>query len=564
MAEDLQSSGASDGTGAGTACPAPYLVMDFDPEGNVHACCVGALHPLGNVGEMSIREIWEGERAGVLRAALAEHSYDFGCGSCRHRMAEQSGPPDLEYYRSMPPSPDPAWPQVMAFALNNTCNLQCVMCGGNFSSKIRSQREHRPKLVPPYSDAFYEELAEFLPHLRRVEFRGGEPFLIKENHRVWDLILEQGLDIEVQATTNGTVWNEDVERILEAIPMQITMSMDGISAATNEAIRIGTEQETVLANFERFAAYAERKGTRLDLSFCLLRHNWHEIADVLEHADRFGVDAHAQQVLEREHALHRLPTDELEQVLEALERRGETIELSVENNRWTWERILTWLRTEIDQREAGEPLLVWEQPAPGNSAHAAETRARALDRPAPSTGLAQRIRHRFARSEVDPALEASWRDRAAAWSSNGEVGLLVTDADDRVTSAELAPIVPPGEHEAVDLVGLDFAGALDLLTERFGPYLALAYEFVEDDAVDQVMFLARTPFRQKTGLVLRTISLPELRAGEPTGVIRTLLATDTYFWPERDEPQPVTIGGRRASAADHEDRPAGAQAGVPG
>lgn len=534
---------------AGAACPAPFLVMDFDPEGNVHACCVGALHPLGNVGSQSIREIWEGERAQVLRRALARDDFDFGCGSCRHRVAEGSGPPDLEYYRTMPPSPDPAWPQVMAFALNNTCNLQCVMCGGNFSSKIRSQREQRPKLEPPYHDRFYDELAEFLPHLRRVEFRGGEPFLIRENQRVWDLIVEQDLDLEVQATTNGTVWNEEVERVLDALPFQITMSMDGVTAETNEAIRIGTDHAEVLENFERFARYAAEKGTRLDLSFCLLRHNWHEVADIIEHADRLGVDAHAQQVLEREHALHRLPTDELEQVLEAMQARGERLEVELDSNRWTWDNILGWLRTEIDQRRTREPLLVWEQPGPENSAHAARTRDRVLETSAPEASWWRRLGRRFARPGVDAELLDAWRRRLAGWSSSGATAELVTGPDGLVVHADLAAVAPPGRDDPPDVLGLSFAEALEALADRFGPYLALAYEFVEPDAVDQVLFLGHTPWRQKSGLVVRTASLPERRGGEATGAIHTVLATDTWFWPTAEVAQPVKLSRRPTAGA---------------
>jgi MoaA/NifB/PqqE/SkfB family radical SAM enzyme len=526
---------------SGTACPAPDLVMDFDPEGNVQACCVGALHPLGNVGQLSIREIWEGERAQTLRDALARHDYDFGCGSCRHRLAEQSGPPDAEYYRTMPPSPDPAWPQVMAFALNNTCNLQCVMCGGNFSSKIRSQREHRPKLVPPYGDAFYEQLREFVPHLRRIELRGGEPFLIKENHRIWDLVLELGLEerLEMQLTTNGTVWNDDVERVLDAIPMQITMSMDGITAETNEAIRIGTDHATVLENFDRFAAYATRRGTRLDLSFCVLRHNWRELGDIVEHADRRGVDAHAQQVLEREHALHRLPTEQLQQVLDALHERGESLDLQLESNRWTWNRILGWLQYELDHRDGSEPLLVWEQPAPGNAPHAERTRARVLDQPDP--GRRRGLRERLAGARVPTEVADRWQARLARWSSDGAVGELVTGPDGTITSADLGLLTPPDGEPPADVVGLTFAQALERLTEQYGPHLALAYEFVEDDGVDQVVFLAQTPFRQKTGLVVRFVSLAEQRGGRPTGTIRTLVGTDTYFWPEAGHEQPVQL-----------------------
>lgn len=545
MADDVAlDRGSADS--APVLCPAPWLVLDFDPEGNAHACCASALYPLGNVRHQSIREIWEGERTRTLRRALLAGDLDHGCSSCRHRLEEGDGPPDLLYYRGMPPSRNPRWPEVMAFALNNTCNLQCVQCGGNFSSMIRARRERRAKLVPAYGDAFHEELREFLPHLRRAEFRGGEPFLVKENHRVWNAIRELGLDrLEVQVTTNGTIWNDEVARVLDEIPMQVTFSLDGVTAETNEAIRVGTDQEAVLASFERFVAYTERVGTRMDLSFCVLRQNWSELADLVELADRHGIDAHAQQVLEREHALHRLPSDELAEVVRSLERRGEDLHLERESNRQVWDDMLRWLHTELARGDEHR-LRVWEQPHPSNLLHAVTTRRRLVD----AAGEAGRRAPRLGRARFDPATIEAWRRRLAGWAATGQVGELRTDADDVVVHADLQAIVPPRADPAPDVVGLTFADALERLMQAYGPNLGLPAEFVEPTAVDQTVFLATTPHRQKTGLTLRLVSVPEQRRGVPTGAMLTLLAIDTWFWPDAGsaDGDPVTIGPTRRSS----------------
>ena len=124
--------------------------------------------------------------------AVQRGDLSYGCGNCRHRLEHGTGYADVEYYRWMPEPADPAWPEVMAFGLSNTCNLACVMCGGNLSSRLRAL-EGRPRLEPAYGDRFFAELEEFLPHVRRTEFRGGEPFLIREHHRVWDLLADLGL-----------------------------------------------------------------------------------------------------------------------------------------------------------------------------------------------------------------------------------------------------------------------------------------------------------------------------------------------------------------------------------
>lgn len=498
-------------TGA-VLCPAPFMVMDFAPEGNVHACCVNAAYPLGNVRFETLRQIWDGERAQALRAAMARSDYGYGCGSCRHREALGTGEADLTYYRHNPAPRSVEWPELMAFGLHNTCNLACVMCGGNLSSRLRAM-EGRPRLEPAYGDRFFAELAEFLPHLRRAEFRGGEPFLVREHFRVWDLLIELDAGVQTQVTTNGTVWNDRVEAVLDALAMQVTFSIDGVTDATNTAIRVGTDHVAALGNLERFAAHARARGTRLDLSFCVLRHNWRELAGLLRLADELGVEGHPQLVLDPAHGLQRLPTAELGEVLDHL--HGQTaaldVDLGLEVNRSAWKKMLGWLEAELRQREVGPVLRLWEPPGPATTHHAVTTRslASAVADDPPATGR----------------LLAGRRDELAAWSSNDAVADLVTGRDDVVVAASLERIVPDGVGPPPDVVGRTFVEAFTALVEHLGPHLWVVDEFVGPEGVDQTLLLSPSPLRDKSGLLLRAASVPAASGG-----VHTLLAVDTYYW----------------------------------
>ena len=46
-----------------SACYAPFVAMEFDPQGRVFTCCTNQLYPMGNVAESSLREIWHGRHA---------------------------------------------------------------------------------------------------------------------------------------------------------------------------------------------------------------------------------------------------------------------------------------------------------------------------------------------------------------------------------------------------------------------------------------------------------------------------------------------------------------------
>ncbi|MEZ5322516.1 MAG: SPASM domain-containing protein [Microthrixaceae bacterium] len=159
------------------SCSAPFASLYLDQHGFARACCMNVYQLLGNVAERSLREIWDGAALTELRRAVERHDLTVGCEFCKWRVDE--GREDLAFARwfdEYDDEPDdPRWPRQLELSISNTCNLQCVMCNGEWSSSIRSQREHREPLPTVYGDRFFEELVEFVPHLRRVKVLGASP-----------------------------------------------------------------------------------------------------------------------------------------------------------------------------------------------------------------------------------------------------------------------------------------------------------------------------------------------------------------------------------------------------
>jgi molybdenum cofactor biosynthesis enzyme MoaA len=248
------------------------------------------------------------------------------------------------------PSTTPTYPQLMEFSISNTCNLECIMCNGEWSSSIRSRREKKPPLPKPYSDRFFDDLREFLPHLKRANFLGGEPFLERETFRIWDMMIELGLETPCHVTTNGTQYNDKVERVLEALPFSFSISMDGTTKETVERIRQNAEFETLRENFKRFHAYCARRGTDLSLTYCLMTLNWHEFGDYLAFADDHGVEVFVNTVtFPTELSLYELPKEELERVVVGLENQHGAIDTRLTKNRHVWEAELARLRHRLDR-----------------------------------------------------------------------------------------------------------------------------------------------------------------------------------------------------------------------
>ncbi len=311
---------------AWSACYAPHSSMYFDQHGKVRACCQSRGEQLGNVRSQSIREIWDGARVRAMRDDLEQGRFPDDCAFCRWQVSE--GDEEVLFARGFDSlevtSMAPEWPTQMEFALTNTCNLQCVMCSGNFSSAIRAQREGRPPMQVRYGEPFFEELAEFLPHLTAAKFLGGEPLLGREPLRVLEMLASLGAPPAVTITTNATICTPSVERILGRLKPNIVISLDGATAETFESIRLGASFSKVMDNIER---YRQLVGPgKLSLTTCLMVDNWHEFPDLLAMASAWSMHLGVNVLhLPTERSLYQLAPEALGAVVDGLRSRRSVV-----------------------------------------------------------------------------------------------------------------------------------------------------------------------------------------------------------------------------------------------
>jgi radical SAM protein with 4Fe4S-binding SPASM domain len=322
-----------------SVCYAPYTSLYFDSRGNVRVCCHNSQHKVGNISKNSIDEIWNGEALKEVRGAVRAYDFSVGCAYCEWELASRSLVNlSMRKWDDLPVlSSDPPWPQQMEFSISNTCNLECIMCDGSASSAIRANREHLPPLPKVYSDAFFAELRKYLPHLRKAKFLGGEPFLEQECYRIWDMVIEDRLTLPCHVTTNGTQFNSRVERILDAIPFGIAISIDGFTKKTIESIRVRARHENLIENIQRFLAYTLARKTSFGLTYCLMRPNWREFGDFCLWADHLDCSVFVNQVRRpTELSLFTLPLRDLQQIIAAMENQAATLLPSLRRHRETW------------------------------------------------------------------------------------------------------------------------------------------------------------------------------------------------------------------------------------
>ncbi len=341
-------------------CYAPHTNLFFDLQGRAKACCWNWAHPLGDVQTQTLDEIWRGAQAAILRRALEAYSFQEGCNFCDSQTRDgwTAGAAMRGFDEFRVDAADLQWPKRMEFAMSNACNLECVMCSGNYSSAIRARREHLPPTPKRYSSEFIESLRKYLPHLERAKFLGGEPFLISEYYTIWDMLVEEAPFVKCHITTNGTQFNSRIEKLMEVLNFSFAVSLDGATKETIERIRVNANFDEQLAILRRFREYTRARNTDLSLTFCFMRQNWHEFGDFCLFADEWGCNVGINTVNRPpEFAVNNLPPHELRKLVDGMEVQAGRLDSLLKRNHGVWFAELDRLRRKCTSTERAFTIL---------------------------------------------------------------------------------------------------------------------------------------------------------------------------------------------------------------
>ncbi len=513
-----------------SACYAPFGTFELDPLGFVLPCCMNNAYPLGNVTEERLTDIWRGRRAAMLREALEAYDFSYGCGTCRWEAEHDKEAPQFKQYDRLPAEDrELPWPTEIGFCLSNTCNLECVHCNGLYSSRIRARIEKRPPIPTVYGDEFFEDLRAFLPHLRTARFVGGEPFMMRENHRVWDLLIEMGLRPECHVTTNGTQWNAKVERVLEHLPIHVIVSMDSSHKGQFEAIRRNADFDVVVANLDRFRAYAAEAGTSVVVNHCLMRDNWADFADMLRFAEARDLPVSTSTVFNEPFSLYKAPIEELREVVATMEAATDEVVADLPRNGHVWRSEVAQLRSALDEREAGGEAGILAG-ADGSVPRLVPTGAEAASVRGAAAPRRVLLRSRRQRQDREAVV-----DELATWAGD-RIAVLELDADGVVRSFEALQGSFYG-LAAANAVGHHLDDALAALRSRLGPSLFVMDRHTTGGRFEALFGYTSDGPYEKNGTFLRLVALA---AGPDAGDGWTVVVGSDEVYP------PVPVDHARA------------------
>src|SRR5262249_18950807 len=142
--------------------------------------------------------------------------------------------------------------------------------------------------------------------------------------------------------------------VLNALPVSITISVDGATKETVEKIRVNCQYEEHIRNIYRFREYTRKRGTYMSLAHCLMTANWHEFGDVLLLAEKLECEVFVNTVVSPPAlSLYELSPTALSQIVTELEQQGVALAEKLAINKKVWDTQLASLRSNAHGRETG-------------------------------------------------------------------------------------------------------------------------------------------------------------------------------------------------------------------
>ena len=306
-------------------CSAPFNNMYFTSDGRISPCwlLVGEVEKWDNI--RTISEIWNGKEFSKYRNNLKNNIFEGQCNVCKKNIQAGVWPLAMAYdYFTIK-----EYPTLLELELSNQCNLECIMCEGRLSSGIRKNRDKLPPLPMLYDDNFVEQLKEFIPHLEELRFNGGEPFAQKIVYDICMIVADLNPDLKITIATNGTVYNKQVQKILDRCNIHLNISIDSLNKTTYEAIRINGVFEELMENFIKFRDYCHRNNRILSIMVNPMRNNWWEMTDYVKFCDENKVYLWYNTIHHPEHlSIWSLEQDKLEEVFITLAAKLESMSVN--------------------------------------------------------------------------------------------------------------------------------------------------------------------------------------------------------------------------------------------
>lgn len=298
-------------------CYAPFNNLIIDQQGNFKICCQNVKYSLGNYPEKKVDEIWFGREHMEIIKKFIDNEIPSACFNCiRDGLNMTSSYFKSSYFRKTNFYKKILFPYQVNFQIDNTCNLNCIMCSPNISTASTTDYTFLFEKAN-FSEEFFNQIKPILKNAYFFVFSGGEPFLIPIYSMMWEYIRENNSKATILIQTNGSILNDHIKRLLADFSFDISISIDSVTKESYEKIRRNASYNNVFNNIRYFIQYSKEKGKLLQINTTPMTINAMEIPKIVDFCNTnrikffFGV-------LERpvNLAIWGLPSKEIFQILE--------------------------------------------------------------------------------------------------------------------------------------------------------------------------------------------------------------------------------------------------------
>lgn len=250
-------------------CHSPWTNIDISPQGGLSPCCK-FIHstPALNIKKNTIDDYFNSKELKETKESFNNGQWPAGCERCR--IEEEN---HIESKRMLDHK---RWKDnynnyqfcsknfiTASIAFGNTCNLTCITCGPQSSSRWHKEFDavYQVNIQPNhfYKAGFVEDFLKATPDLIHIDIPGGEPFLsgITEQKLMLTNWINSGKakDISLHYTTNVTVFPDsgwwDIWKHFKHIDIQL--SIDGIGKRA-EYIRYPSDWSVIVENTHQYLA----------------------------------------------------------------------------------------------------------------------------------------------------------------------------------------------------------------------------------------------------------------------------------------------------------------------
>lgn len=264
-------------------CYAPAGNLYFKVDGKVSCCSSGASNVVGIYPIQTLNEIVNGLNRQNLIRDFRNGIIPSGCKDCYQNIQNNNKKASrFQIYNKFSCNIN----RIVSaeFELSNHCNLKCIMCSSYFSDQHAINSGEVNQSV--YDQNFISELKAYIPGIKTLNFKGGEPFLIDLYYDIWESVNTINPQIVNSVTTNGTILNNRVKEALSKGRFNINVSIDSLEKENYEKIRKNASFEVFSKNLRYFIDYCKLHGTSFTSCSCIMSNNYHDIPAIFEFANR--------------------------------------------------------------------------------------------------------------------------------------------------------------------------------------------------------------------------------------------------------------------------------------